>query len=54
MIRIYDDIEIKHEILYSPSDGPSDLDTCSLGEHRAWCHVQKCYHYLDWAGGHRP
>lgn len=35
MIRIHDDIEINHEILYSPFDGPVDLGTCILGEHRA-------------------
>lgn len=32
MIQIHDDVEINHEIFYSPFDGPVDLGTCILGE----------------------
>lgn len=44
MIQIYD-VETEHNILYSPFDGPVDLDIRNLSEAGPWCQILKCHHY---------
>ena len=47
-------IEIKHEILYSPFDGPVNSGTHNFGKPRAWCHVIKMLSLLKLEpGDHR-